>query len=106
MIPFRLQEPWSGTHPDREMIRKAAVEGFPTRDTARLTAAFSGLPEEEKQNAFEYLQCGHDVVCVEFSKWVYEACGTSLLKMFGIMLDGSWGIPTIKVVARNPKWVL
>lgn len=84
MIPHHLTEPWSEAHPDRERIRKAAVDGYNNQDTSVLTEAFSGLPDNEKHNAWFYLTLSDMMTFVEFSKYVHKACAEALLALHGI----------------------
>lgn len=110
MIPIYLTEPWPEAHPDRERVRKAAVDGYSTQDTSALTEAFRGLPDGEKHNAWEYLTTeglGHHEVYIEFARFVHRAVSADLLELHGIPKEdkGQPVVPVFKMpFVRAPRW--
>lgn len=114
MIPLHLTEPWSEAHPDRERIRQAAVGGYNKQDLSVLTEAFSGLPDNEKYNAWMYLTDQISFTMVDFAKYVHQACAGSLLMLHGINLssDTTPGnrmlvqpfAPQMPAFVRMPEW--
>lgn len=109
MIPEHLLVPWPETHLDRERIREAAIDGFSNQDPSVLTAAFCGLPDNEKHNAWWYLTYA-GISEIDFAKFVYKACAQDLLVLYGIPRETTGNVwpnatPNFALgVERMPGW--